>query len=136
MVPPSHVLGPAIKELLNKYRDLKDDSPSGKGRPLFTETDRTVEAGIIEAIERGWTSDPKGFSLYYEKGVDKNGLQRYRCIRGTSDLEGAIHGVIRAGFAAFNCSLLYFDKWLACWRNQYNIQVSVNLFRVTPASTF
>jgi hypothetical protein len=123
-IPDKEELLGAVHELFNKYRDLKDDSRAGKGKPLFTETDRKVEAGILEAIERGFVSDPTSFSLYYEIGIDKNGLQRYRCIRGTSDLEGAIHGVIRAGFTAFNCSILYFDTWLARWRTQYNTNVS------------
>ena len=46
---------------------------------------------VLEMIDSGKLSDPEGVRLCHPKGVGKDGMPRWRCVRGTSDMEGTHH---------------------------------------------
>lgn len=84
---------PETPELLERY-DLVN-SIYGKlidaktKLPLFRPEARDAVKRLREHIAANCVADPKGVSLYFEEGKDPaTGLTRYRCARGTNDLEG------------------------------------------------
>jgi len=71
----------------------------------------------------GLISDPPGYSLYYNMGVDKDGLPYYRCIRGTNSVEGGIHMPIRRTFGSLRASPELTDALLCNIRHHRNATV-------------
>lgn len=58
---------------------------------------------IIESARLGHISDlVDGSPLYGVKGVDKHGLTLFKCSRGTSSVEGAVHMIRK--FGSYNAS--------------------------------
>lgn len=43
---------------------------------------------LLKHVDLDCLSDPPDCALYFIKGKDKDGLNMYRCVRGTSDIEG------------------------------------------------
>jgi hypothetical protein len=63
--------------------------------------------------------------MYYQMKVDKNGLPKYRCVRGTNSVEGSIHQKIVQQFGAFNASPQLADALLAEFRHRHNERCSI-----------
>jgi len=74
--------------IFKHFQELAGDEP------LFTQKTHDVHAATIEHINAGRFFDPTDLPLYAEKTVLKNGLRVWRCMRGTSQLEG-FHGHLR-----------------------------------------
>lgn len=93
-------------------------------KPLFNNDAWEASKRVLEEIRLGHVSDLKGGPLLYtEKGVDKNGLMRYRCSRGTSSVEGSVHMNIIRKFASYNAGPRLTDMVLADYRLYHNIDV-------------
>lgn len=65
-----------------------------------------------------------GPSLYTEKGVDRHGLMRYHCVRGTNSVEGSVHMNIVRKFASYNAGPRLTDMVLTDYRLCHNLDVS------------
>ena len=59
----------------------------------------------MKHVKNGCLSDPDDIQLYYELGKDKDGLMKYRSIRGTCSNEGTVHRNIKAKFGAYNAGI-------------------------------
>jgi hypothetical protein len=56
----------------------------------------------LELAREGYLSDVKGVVLYEKAGIDKYGLQKYKCLCGINKVEGGPHGDIYRKFGALN----------------------------------
>jgi hypothetical protein len=103
-VPPPSVLVPAIEYVYNMFRDAVDTKT---GARLFTPA-FIIKAGAVRELARqGYMSDMTDVPMYERAGVDKYGLQIWKCLRGTNKVEGGPHGDIYRKFGALHGTL--------CW---------------------
>ncbi|CAO3629914.1 unnamed protein product [Mucor hiemalis] len=92
------------------------------GKALFNEDAWKSANHVLEEIRLGHVSDlVDGPPLYTERGLDKHGLMRYSCARGTSSVEGAVHMNLVRKFASYNAGPRLTDMCLADYRNCHNI---------------
>ena len=75
-----------LEAVVNKFTNINGDH-------LLTDKTRQVHECTLGNINNGLFFDPPGH-LYSEKTKLKNGLTVWRCVRGTSQLEG-FHGHLR-----------------------------------------
>lgn len=121
-IPPPQELYKSVSFVFEKYGNALCVS---SGRPLFTPDNWQCADRILEEIRLGHVSDLKnGPALYVEKGLDKNGLMRYHCIRGTNSVEGAVHMNIVRKFSSYNAGPRLANSVLADYRLYHNIDVS------------
>jgi hypothetical protein len=89
-------------------------------KPNQTAPFRTLETLINKHVLNGCLSDLEHLQLYYLKGKDTNGLQLYRCIRGTSDVE-SFHQLLEMRFQPWNAGPRYSNNVTALLRHRFNI---------------
>ena len=68
-------------------------------------------------------SDPPGIPLYYDMGVDKDGLHCYRTVQGTNSVEGNIHMPLRRMFGSLHASPELSDALLCNSHDRRNTTV-------------
>lgn len=81
---------------------------------------------VLDMARRGFFSDPDGIDLYEHCGNDSErngGLPLYRCLRGTSAVEGYHAHVIRC-MSTFGADPELIDAFLASHRQHWNLTVS------------
>ncbi|KAJ7479110.1 hypothetical protein FB451DRAFT_1172230 [Mycena latifolia] len=105
-VPPPSVLVPAIQHVYNIFGNARD---AESGQPLFNKTAWQKANAVLELAREGYLSDPAGVVLYEKAGIDENGLQKWKCKRGTNKLEGGPHGDIYRKFGALHDS---YAEWM------------------------
>lgn len=110
--------------LFQEYSKPQYVDPSHGNRHLFDDNTKREVAKLLIHAKRGCLSDPQNVPLYYEKGRDKDGLTLWRCVRGTSDVEGAVHQKISYKFRAWNAGPEYADSALAILRDRHNVRAS------------
>jgi len=98
-VPPPSVLIPALSHVFETFGDTIDVKT---GAPLFSSEARKKANAVLELARQGYLSDVEGVALYERAGVDKYGLQKWRCLRGTNNVEGGPHGDIYRKFGALH----------------------------------
>ncbi|KAJ3312450.1 hypothetical protein HDU76_002877, partial [Blyttiomyces sp. JEL0837] len=113
------ILLPRLKELENRFCAMKD----GNGKPLGTPKLHQAFQNLYEHVKRGCLSDPTGYTLYYPLHKNKDGLQTWRCARGTSHLE-SFHQKVVDKFSAWNAGPEFADVALAIIRHRGNIRAS------------
>ncbi|KAI7893695.1 uncharacterized protein EV154DRAFT_581873 [Mucor mucedo] len=133
-VPSPSELYPVVKKLFEVYGNA---ICSVSGNKLFDKKAWKVSNMVLEAIRLGHVSDPPGVSWYYRMSKDQNGLQVYRCVRGTNSVEGGVHQNIIRKFSSFNASPALTDCVLADYRLRHNITVgSKNRYGVIHKTHF
>jgi CRISPR-associated Cas5-like protein len=98
-VPPPSVIVPAIQHV---YRTFGNAPDAKTGLPLFSPQAWLKANAVLELAREGYLSDAKGVVLYEKAGIDKYGLQKYKCLRGTNKVEGGPHGDIYRKFGALH----------------------------------
>jgi len=111
-VPPPSVLVPAIEHIFNMFGNAKDAST---GAPLFTKQAWKKAGAVLELARQGYLSDLDGVVLYERAGVDKDGLQLWKCLRGTNKVEGGPHGDIYRKFGAIHGGYILFIHSQYTW---------------------
>lgn len=101
-IPPTEVLYPRVKGVLEMFGPLLD---AATRKPLFNTAAEEKALHVLEAVRRGWVSDVPGVALYYATGKDKDGLVKYRCVRGTNKNEGGFHQKAIRWFGPFQASV-------------------------------
>lgn len=126
-VPPASILYNRMLAVFDFFKDRKD---SDTGHVLFHETNRKKFRSVLEMVKKGYASDPPGLSLYVPKTdrygrnmVDRDGLQLYRSLRGTSNLE-SLHQYLTTSFGHTMAGPWYCDSLLAVIRHFYNWRMS------------
>jgi hypothetical protein len=98
-VPAPSVLVPAIEHVYRNYGNALDAKTSA---PLFSKQAWQKANAVVELARQGYLSDIDGVVLYEHTGVDKHGLQLWKCTRGTNEVEGGPHGDIYRKFGALH----------------------------------
>lgn len=119
-IPPPNELYPVIKELFDTYGHLID---AATGKPLFDEQVWQRAKGVLQAIRDGYVSDPADVELYVKESVDSEGLDKYRCLRGTNSVEGGCHQNLIRIFQCFNASPQIATCLLAEYVLRHNLNV-------------
>ena len=85
---------------------------------------------MLEAVKKGYASDPPKLSMYapktdmYDRAiVDDDGLVLYRSLRGTSNLE-SLHQYLTTSFGHTVAGPWYSDMLLCVVRHHYNWRMS------------
>lgn len=98
-IPQPAVLKERLEHVFQLFISEEHDDPI-TGLPLLNEDARKEFRSIIDDhVVKGCLSDPADVELYYESGQDSgSGLKRFRCIRGTNDVEGGFHQKLATNF--------------------------------------
>ncbi|KIO15548.1 hypothetical protein M407DRAFT_13243, partial [Tulasnella calospora MUT 4182] len=102
IIPPAEVLYPQVKGVLEMFGPLLNAATQ---KPLFNAAAEGKALHVLEAVHCGWVSDVPGVALYYATGKDKDGLVKYRCVRGTNKNEGGFHQKAIRWFGPFQASI-------------------------------
>jgi len=73
-----------------------------KNEPLFSKQAWIKAKAVLELAHQGYLSDIDGVPMYEKAGIDKYGLQKWRCLQGTNNVEGGPHGDIYHKFGALD----------------------------------
>jgi len=98
-IPPPSVLVTSIQHVYDMFKDAID---AKTGTPLFTEPFRIKADAVLELARQGYLSDIDGVPMYEKAGIDVYGLQKWKCVRGTNNVEGGPHGDIYRKFGALH----------------------------------
>lgn len=130
-VPPPEQLLPLLINLFETYGPMKD---AKSGRPLFNDDAVKASKGVLDMVKAGFVSDPPGIQLYTvikqcggPKGDLRDGVQVYRCCRGTNMTEGGVHQNLRRRFPKAGISIRHAAARLADYRLIHNLVVSCAL---------
>lgn len=96
-VPEPSVLVPAISQVFQTYGNAIDAKTS---QPLFSKAAWQKANAVLDLAKEGYLSDIKGLRMYEKSGIDRFGLQKWKCLRGTNKVEGGPHGDIYRKFGA------------------------------------
>jgi hypothetical protein len=121
-IPQPSVLFERLSSVYEFFKDKKDS----KGILLLSKQNREDFLNILEHCKMGCLSDPENVELYQKVGSDKNGLNLYRCIRGTNKAETYHQKLIRR-FSAFRASPRFADALLSESRHRYNSRIAVRI---------
>ncbi len=97
-VPLPKVLLKRLWMVLSCFKDVTD--PDNNEKLFRPKTWREIHK-FLAKVEAGHFSDKTGINYYVFLGKDKYGVDNYRCIRGTSALEG-FHHWLKKTLSAFN----------------------------------
>ncbi|BGP51804.1 hypothetical protein JCM10450v2_007760 [Rhodotorula kratochvilovae] len=126
-VPPPHQLVPQLVAVFKLYGPLQD---AKTGRPLFNSDAWNAAARVIEDVLAGLVSDPPDVDLYSiigpcrgRDGTLDDGVNLYRCSRGTNFIEGRVHRPLRRQFASSPVSVRLASARLIDFQTTHNLLV-------------
>src|ERR1700738_607476 len=82
------------EKIIISYRNYGNALDTKTGAPLFPKQAWQKSNAVLELACREYLSDSDGVVLYEHAGVDKHGLQLWKCTHGTNKVEGGPHGDI------------------------------------------
>ena len=109
LIPAPAIVVPCLQLLFDGYKNLicsnkQNQFEEQPGQVFFSKDAHDMAARLIETAQLGLLSDPVGVSLYYQMGIDKDGLMIYWTIWGTNSVEGGVHMTIRRVFGSLQAS--------------------------------
>lgn len=104
-IPPPSILVASIEHVYSMFQDTVD---AKSGVRLFTEQFQLKATAILDLARQGYLSDVEGVPMYEKAGIDKFGLQKWKCLRGTNNVEGGPHGDIYRKFGALHGQTLFY----------------------------
>jgi hypothetical protein len=119
---------PELEErYLAVYEVFKDVVCTKSGKKLFdTKHGRGAHLSCLKHIRRNCLSDIPFVSYYYPLGEDKDGLMLYRCIRGTSALEG-LHQKLRQLVRCFSTSPRFMKSLVTVYLGRWNHRLEIEV---------
>ncbi|KAF8233296.1 hypothetical protein L208DRAFT_1458637 [Tricholoma matsutake] len=108
--------------LLQFVVDTFGNAIDARGNPLFSNVTRQKAKSVLELAREGYLSDIQGVTLYEKGGIDKYGLQKWKCLHGTNSVEGGPHGDIYRKFGALHAGPRLAVNCLTDHRTWYNLQ--------------
>jgi len=122
VIPQPEVLVSRLNEVMTIFRDRKDES----GVDLLDAKAKKAFKNLLVHAGRGCLSDLPGIQYYYPLAKkDKHGLTLWRCIRGTSSVEGAVHQKIRSQIRSWNAGPVLADLLLMLIRHCHNMRAAI-----------
>ena len=126
-VPEPEVLYYRMKSVFEFFQDKKDTTT---GIKLFSDKNKLKFNNMLLTVKRGYGSNSPNMLMYVRKTdkfgrylVDSDGLNLYRSLRGTSNLE-SLHQYLTTSFGHTVAGPYYSDVLLAVVRHQYNWRMS------------
>jgi len=101
-VPAPSILVPAIQHVYDMFEMAVD---AKTGARLFTEQVKIKAAALLDLAHEGFLSDMNDVPMYERAGMDGYGLQKWKCLCGTNNVEGGPHGDIYRKFGALHGNL-------------------------------
>jgi hypothetical protein len=108
----------------------------GKSILFFSDSANEMAEQLLETIRHGFLSDPKGLSLYFEMGHDRDGLFLYWCIQGTNSVEGSLHMPLQCFFRASLALTEGAEALLVNLIYQRNKMVCILVCSMAPSTKF
>lgn len=124
-IPGRKILLKRVEALFTAYANFWCSTKKTKG-PFFSEEAKEMCRNLLETIRNGYLSDPAGIPLYYLMGIDRDGLNIYRTIRGTNSVEGGFHMAIRRVFGSLRASPELAECLLINWILRRNTTVCIS----------
>ncbi|KAF8958387.1 hypothetical protein BDZ97DRAFT_2047280 [Flammula alnicola] len=118
-VPAPSILVPALHLVFETFGNALDVKTN---LPLFNADAHHKAKAVLVLARQGYLSDIEGVSLYERAGIDKYGLQKWKCLRGTNNVEGGPHGDIYQKFGALHAGPRLTVNCLTDHRTWYNLQ--------------
>ncbi|KAF9526768.1 hypothetical protein CPB83DRAFT_857411 [Crepidotus variabilis] len=118
-IPPPSILTPGIEHVYNMFRGGIDAKTQV---PLFTPQFEAKAEAVLDLARKGYLSDMVDIPMYERAGVNKYGLQKWKCVRGTNKVEGGPHGDIYREFGALHAGPRLTTNCLTDHRTWYNLQ--------------
>jgi hypothetical protein len=123
-----HVSSPAIllrdfKRVVAMFANLEDGKTK---KPFFNDKAWALYQTTVKHIKKGCLSDVEDMAYYVEIREDSFGIPIYKCLRGTSALEG-FHQKIRQLIRGFNISPRYAIASLREFIYRWNHDVDVRI---------
>jgi hypothetical protein len=106
--------------VIKLYGPLED---SATGQPLFNAAAWKSAKNLLKLVQQGYLSDPPGIPLYYQIGVDQNGLAIWCCCHGTNFTEGGVHHSIQNSFPSSSISAQHAVNHLNIFMLRHNLLV-------------
>ncbi|KAG6849716.1 hypothetical protein H0H93_006013 [Arthromyces matolae] len=98
-IPSPSVLVPAIKHVFDTFGNALDSKTQ---LPLFNHTARKKAEAVLDLARQGYLSDLDDIPMYEKSGIDNYGLETFRSLRGTNNVEGGPHSDIYRKFGALH----------------------------------
>jgi hypothetical protein len=115
------------KRYLAVYNLFKDMVCAKSGKKLFaTKHGKSAHLSCLKHIRRNCLSDIPFVSYYYPIGEDKDGLPLYKCIRGTSALEG-LHQKLRQLVRGFSTSPRFMKALVTIYLGRWNQRLEIEV---------
>jgi len=131
-VPKPKILEQDFKCVVNLFANLED---AETGLPFFNAKAWGVYRSTLKHIRRGCLSDKTGMKYYVHIGDDSMGIPLYKCVRGTSALEG-FHQKIRQLIRGFNLSPRLAIAMLYEYVHRWNHNIDVRLMGLPESYDF
>jgi hypothetical protein len=109
------------------YNVFKDVVCTKSGKTLFgTKHGKSAHLSCLKHIRRNCLSDIPFVSYYYPIGEDSDGLTLYKCIRGTSALEG-LHQKLRQLVHGFSTSPRFMKALVTVYLGRWNHRLEIEI---------
>jgi hypothetical protein len=126
-IPPPDILAPVLKTLFECWRDVPCALDPSNQKLFSAGAWRQVQ-NALKSAEDGLMSDPPGIPLYFDMGVDKDGLHCYRTVQGTNSVEGNIHMPLQRMFGSLHASPELSDALLCNSRDRRNTTICCKFY--------
>ena len=124
LVPPPKEL---MKRYLDVFREFRGIKCSKSGKALFgSKAALTLHKNIVLHIRKNCLSDIPLVNYYTTIGADKDGLALYKCIRGTSALEG-LHQKLRQLVRGYSNSPRFMKSLISEFLLRWNQNIDINV---------
>jgi len=115
------------KRYLAVYEAFKDIEDSKTGKKLFhSKHAKCAHKSFLKHIRRNCISDIPFLSYYAPIDMDKNGLTLYKCLRGTSALEG-LHQKLRQLVRGFSNSPRLVQALVSDYLMRWNLNIEIKI---------
>ncbi|KAF7372906.1 hypothetical protein MSAN_00496900 [Mycena sanguinolenta] len=122
-IPGPELLVKRLQCLFNAYRNVKCPTATGKKAYFFSDEAWKMASRLVDTAKQGYLSDPLNIPLYYLMGRDRDGLNLYRCIRGTNSIEGGWHMPLRRMFGSLGSASDFGEALILAFAYRRNITV-------------
>jgi hypothetical protein len=121
-IPPPRILLPRVSAVFSTFGPLLCSKTK---LPVFNAESWKQAANILHSIKLGYLSDPFDVPIYVKVGLDRDGLQVYRCIRGTNSVEGGVHRHVHRKFNSYNAGPQLSNALLLDYRARQVLDVGI-----------
>eukprot|EP00158_Paraphelidium_tribonemae_P005263 Partr_v1_DN27252_c1_g3_i5_m38927 putative NA len=120
-IPAPEIL---LHRVLAVYTEFAGRKDAKTGAKLFNKQAFKIAKASLIHIMKGCLSDPPNITLYREQGLDRLGVMKWRCVRGTNYTEGGVHQKLIMNFSSWNASLEFGHAHIRLATTRHNERAS------------